>query len=485
MALNQDTVAVGQRSARCQELEDKRQLPRDLMGGTTTMRAAGQRWMPRHKAETESTYFARLHGTTLFNVFKDVVLKQTGKLFAQPVVLNQDVPPLIAALCQNIDGQGRAVTPFAIDATLSAMVDGVSYILVEFTKLSPEQGQDVVTLADQQRLGARPYWVLIKANQLLGYRVNDSSGVQRLEQVRYLETITVPVGTYGEETIERVRVVMPGAYEIWEPAKGVALSTKQWTLVESGTTTASEIMLVPVYTNRVGFMEGEPPLSALAELNAEHWLSSSENRHALTFLRFAMLAFTGYSQEELNTVEVGPDKGIAVPTGGKVEYIEHSGKGIEAGFVDLDKIEKRMETAGMTVRVEAAGRVTATTSAINSAESNAALKAIGSALEDSLNQALQYTADLLNIPDGGTVEVWNGFADAAKTTVEDLVKLRAAGAISRNTLWNMLQRQSVLSSEFDPEAEAALLEADMTIDMGGITSAASSQTVEMDDAEDS
>jgi hypothetical protein len=466
MAVDPNTVAVGERSARCAELEGLRALPRALMGGTKAMRAAGEQFMPRHKAETEATYKARLNGTTLFNAFKDAVLKQNGKLYAEPVALNDDVPPALVALCENIDGQGRALTPFAMDATQSAMVDGVSYILVDFPKLQPQTGQVVVTLADQQRAGARPYWVLVKAQQLLGFRAEDTGGAQQLTQVRLLETITRPVGDYGEETVERVRVLYPGAYEIWEPVKGNT-TTKQWVKVEEGQTTNTEIMLAPVYTNRVGFMEGEPPLSSLAELNAEHWLSSSENRHALTFLRFAMLAFTGFSQEELNTVEVGPDKGIAVPTGGTVAYIEHSGKGIDAGFNDLAKIEDRMQSAGMTVRVENAGTVTATTSAINSAETNAGLKAIAKALEDSLAQALQYTADLLKLPEGGHVTVYDGFAEPPPTaSVDELIKLRSTSNISRQTLWDILKQRAVLPEDFDGEAEAALLESDTTIDMG-------------------
>jgi hypothetical protein len=282
-----------------------------------------------------------------------------------------------------------------------------------------------------------------------------------------MESVSRPVWAYGDQVVQRVRVLLPGGYEVWAPVT-TNTTVQQWQMVESGTTSNSTIMLVPVYTNRVGFMEGEPPLSALAELNSEHWLSSSENRHALTFLRFAMLAFTGYSQEELNTVEVGPDKGIAVPPGGDVKYIEHSGKGIEAGFTDLDKIEKRMETAGMTVRVENAGSVTATTSAINIAESNASLRAIGKALEDSLAEALQYTADLLGLPQGGTVSVYDGFASKPTATVDELIKLRATSNISRATLWELLKQQAVLPADFDDAAEAALLEADTTIDMGAL-----------------
>jgi len=62
--------------------------------------------------------------------------------------------------------------------------------------------------------------------------------------------------------------------------------------------------------------------------------------------------------------------------GADAKYLEHTGAGIKAGFDDLAAIEKRMEQASMTVRVENAGRVTATAAAINSEDANAGLKAI-------------------------------------------------------------------------------------------------------------
>jgi hypothetical protein len=434
------------------------------MGGTAAMRAAGERFMPRHKAEEDATYKARLHSTTLFNAFKDTVLKQTGKMFAKPIAPNDDVPETLELLCENIDGQGRALTPFAMDVAQNAMVDGIAYILVEFPQLS--DGDKLVTYADQKAAGARPYWVMLTADQILGWRTEERGGAQRLTQLRFKEVVTEADGTYGERSVERIRVLTPGAYEVWERIKDNTTQAR-YQLVQEGTTTTSEITLVPVYTNRTGFLEAAPPLSSLAELNEEHWVSSSENRHALTFLRFAMIAFEGFSQEEVNTVVVGPDKGIAVPSGGSVSYVEHTGKGIEAGFSDIDRIEKRMETAGMTVRIEGAGSVTATTSAINSAESNAALKAIAKGLEDSIAMALQHTADMLKLPSGGTVTVYDGFADNAPVgTVDEMLKLRATNNISRATLWDILKQRAILPEDFDADAEEVRLEADVQTDMG-------------------
>ena len=55
--------------------------------------------------------------------------------------------------------------------------------------------------------------------------------------------------------------------------------------------------------------------------------------------------------------------------------------------------------------------VTATAAAIDSAESNAALKAVAHALEDALETALQMTADYVGLGEGGGVEVYDEFAE--------------------------------------------------------------------------
>lgn len=464
--------AVGQQSLRVAALEHKRALPRALMGGTSAMRAAGEMFMPRHKSETATVYSTRLNSTTLFNAFKDCVLKQVGKLFSQPIICNDDVPPMLVTLCENIDGQGRAVTPFGMDVLTHAMVDGVAYILVDAPHVEEREDEEganpsLVTMADQIAQGVRPYCVLVTAGQVLGWRSEDVGGVHKVTQLRIRECSVEEDGDYGEREVERVRVLYPGGYEVWERVRVAGQATVEYQLIETGSTTLTDIPIVPVYTNRTAFMEGEPPLSALAELNAEHWVSSSENRHALTYSRFAMLAFTGFSKEEILAVEVGPAKGIPVPQGGSVEYIEHTGAGINAGFADIDRIEKRMESAGMTTRIEGAGSVTATTSAINSAESNAALKAIAQGLEDSLAQVLQYMAQLSSESNGGTVEVYDAFAEEApQGTVDELLKLRANRDLSRPTLWDILKGRGVLPEDFDAAAEAAKIESDIGTDMG-------------------
>ena len=119
----------------CAFYSEQRVLPRTLMKGTGGMVEAGEEFTPRHPAEDEATYKIRLKGTTLFNAFEDAVKSMSGKVLAKDVVLEDDTPEVIVEYAKNIDGQGRNLTAFALDAFREAMVDGISFIFVDFPRV--------------------------------------------------------------------------------------------------------------------------------------------------------------------------------------------------------------------------------------------------------------------------------------------------------------------------------------------------------------
>lgn len=449
------TDPVARVSDRQQHLELKRELCRALMVGTDAMRAAGEKWLPRHAAEAYESYQHRLKATILYGGFSQTVVKQAGKLFFREVVVAEDVPDLLLELTDDVDGQGRALSSFMYDVTKDGFVDGVSYVLVDFPRLV-----GAATLADQQAVKARPYWSHIPACNILGWKTEQVNGKTVLVQVRIRECVTVADGEYGEKEQRRVRVLSPGHYDVFiEKTRTDGFKYYEFDPNLSGVTSWTDITLVPVYTNQTGFFEGLPPLRELSELNQEHWISSSEQRHALTFLRFAMLCITGVAVGD--KVEIGPDKVIKLTNSqGKASYVEHSGKGIEAGQQDLKDIEERMHHAGMELRIENQGRITATAAAIDSADSNAALKAIAKGVEGAIEQLLGFSAMMLgmSVEDGGSVEVYDEFAqETPPADSQELLNLHTAGLLSRETVWKELQRRHVLDTNFDATTEAAAI----------------------------
>lgn len=451
-----DYSGVARPTKRVKELMDMRRLPLALMGGTQAMRKAGVEFMPKHPAESEGNYAVRLASTHLYNGFAQTVAAQGGKLLGKPLVLNDNVPESIAKLADNIDGQGRAISPFALDVISDAFVCGVSYIWIDMPPLTPG-----ATLADQRASGARPYWIHLRAEQVLGWRSTPIGGKQVLTQVRFKESAIVDDGEFGEKMVKRVRILERKRYRLFEAVPSTQAGVGElWQLIEEGPIGTKEIPIVPVYTNRTGYFEGEPALRAVAELNLEHWQSSSEQRVALSFLRFAMLAVAGVDPD--TAIEIGPSKVLKLPAGATAGYVEHGGAGIESGRLDLEAIERRMRSAGMDIRIDNAGQVTATASALDSADSTAGLRAVGEGLADSLALALQYTAEFMGITeDAGTVDVNTEFADGTKDTdPATLLAMRATRDLSQQTLWKEMQRRHILNDEFDAEAEQKMIDAE-------------------------
>ena len=441
-------------SPRMAELEKKRKLCRDLMGGTTAMIEAGQTWLPKHPGESDKNYEVRLKSNILTNFLEQAISKQTGKIFSKAIAVGDNVPEPIKTVCENIDRQGRGLDAFLMDVSTKAFTDGISYILADMPKT-----QGVMTVAEEKAAGIRPYAIHIEACCILEVVAEMIGGVETVTRVRIRECLSKPEPDSWEyETIDQIRVLKLLRSETGPSVVDYELhrqnEKKEWVLFEEGTTTLKRIALVPIYTNRCGFMEGQPPNQAIAELNLRHWRSTSEQINALSFQRFAMLSATGVGVDD--AIEVGPSKVLKSSNpDAEFGYVEPTGKGVEMGRLDLEGIEKQIETASAQLRIERGGQVTATAAAIDSAEGNAGLKAVANGMKDSIEQLFMFFAEMMGLGEdkGGEVTVNTDFGQAKGTPqgLQEITKLRANGDISRKRTIETMKWRGEIPEDFDAE----------------------------------
>lgn len=450
---------VSTRSSICQVGYEARKLPRALLKGTKGIVACGTEFTPQYDGEDDESYKDRLKGATLYNGFEDAIKKSTGKVLSKDVVVGDDVPATIAEYMNNVDGQGRNLTAFALDAFREALTDGLSFIFVDFPRVVSKDGKQPF-LSDQLAQGARPNAILYTADQIIGFKHQNVGGTEILTQLRISETVVEADGEWGEKKVDQVKVfrVLFGeqpitTFEVWRKSTVENSVKDEWVLFDSGIISLKYIPIVPVYTNRTGYFTGLPPFATLAELNLEHWISSTDQRKALMYARFAMMVFSGIPKGSIT--KVGPAEIICMTEpDAKWGKVETSGEGITAGRLDLEAIEKRMQTAGMTIQIQTSNaRVTATAADINSDEGNAALFAAAGALEDSLDQMLQIFADYLALGNGGHVDVNKDFGKKRSTaTVADFVSLYNAGLLDEKSILSELQMRGDISEDLDIEA---------------------------------
>lgn len=419
-----------------------------LMGGTKAMRAAGQSLLPRYPAEDADAYAQRLALSTLLPVYAETVGNMVSRVFAEPLQVGDDVPPEIAGWLTDIDLAGNDLNAWAVDWFRTGLSHGLCHALVEYPR-----ADGVSTLAEEQAAGLRPYAVLIKPEQVLGWRVE--GGV--LTQFRYLEVIEEPKGEFGVESVDQVRVLVPGAWRVYRYVNS------GWALHDEGVTSLPGIPLVTFYTGRTGMLTAKPPLLELAHLNVKHWQSQSDQDNILHVIRVPILARVGMETRydaagnPLSAeFKVGAGTLTDLPRDGDLKYVEHTGAAVGAGRQALQDLLDEMRMAGAKLLARDKQQTkTATQAEEEAAQELSPLARMAGQFADALAQLLQFMADYRGIADGGSVEVRGNFDMdfAPEISVPQLLQMANAGKLSDETLFSEMQRRGIISDEHDWQTE--------------------------------
>lgn len=427
-----------------------------LLAGTDGMRAAGQRLLPKWPNEEAESYKQRLATAVLFPAFGRTVDTLAGKPFSKPVTLSDDAPPEVATWMQDADREGRNLHSFAADCMQAAVGYGLGGILVEYPVVNREEGARPMTQAEEAALQLRPYLVHIKAGQILGWRTERRNGATLLVQLRLFEVVEEADGEWGTVAVEQVRVLTPGAWQIWRKPK-----EKDWTdayLHAQGVTSLGVVPFVPFYGKRTGYLTAKPPLLELAHLNVAHWQSASDQQTILHVARVPILF--GRMLGDDVTVTVGAASGVMGKTpDADLKWVEHSGAAIKAGADDLAALEERMRQAGAELLVIKPGQVTATQTATENAVGMCALQRITLDLQDALNAALALVSQYANLPTAATVTLFNDFgvSSLAEASADLLLRATDAGYVSAETFRGEMRRRGVLGADVDEDEEAERL----------------------------
>ncbi len=450
-------------SPQVKQLRAAWRLPSTLMGGTRAMRAARQEFLPQEPAETPDAYEVRVHRSILFNAFRDTVGKLSGKPFTRDVKIKEESSAELFPLESDIDRTGRSLTQLSAAVLEHGWVYGLAHLFVALPQAPPG-----LTVLQERERGLRPYLIEIHPHDILGWRSDVIDGAERLTQLRRRECSEAPDGAFGSKMVDRVRV-----YDRLSVVDdlGNARSVVQWRLFEKdgngkpsvvgqGELTLGEIPLVTMYVRRTGFLTADPPLEDLAWVNLAHWQSASDQRNILRIARVGLMFGSGISSDELgHKIPLGPSILLTSERAdAKLVWVEHGGKAIGAGRQDLVDLKEEMMLLGLEpMLARPSGGMTATQASIETAQSHASLRASVIAQKQALEQALTIAAKWMNVQQPvASVDINEDFGISARDAKDssDLIALRRAGDISRETLWSELQRRNVLSEDFDAEGES-------------------------------
>ena len=447
------TLKVNDPSDEVRAMSPKWDMVDSLIGGTWAMRNRAETYLQRWPKEELESYNYRLHSSTLFNALGRTIENMSSKPFTEPLRYT-NIDPTVESWFDNIDLCGRNLDMFAYEVFRTGLSYGLTHILVDYPKTVADDGTPLaITLADEKAIGARPYLIHVEPSAVLGWISSKVQGVETLMQVRILEDVNVNDGAFGTTMIQQVRVLTPGAWQVYRKSTLGSQGGELWVLFNEGVTSLDYIPLVTFYTRRTGFMQAVPPLSDLADLNVQHWNSSSDQYSILHTARVPILAITGVSSDSDIKVVVGAKAALMLPLGADAKYVEHTGASIDAGRDSLKDLEEQMRTMGAELLVAQPGDMTATQSSIDTAQAQCQLSQMASALEDVLDQVIDTMSDWAGLGNQGDIDVFDDFAAApiqgaaVQPFVAALSVLVASDLLSRESAFSELQRYGVLNPD--------------------------------------
>lgn len=428
-----------------------------LLGGTEAMRDAGDLFLPQHEEESDPAYSERLSANVLFNMTELVLDSWVGRPFSDPVQLSEDMPEEIQAVTRDVNLQGDSIDVFARNWFRSGLSKAFSHVLVDMPRLE-DLGRPR-TRADDVRERVRPYWVMVRPENLIAAHATVVNSREVLTHIRIHEVLIDRQG-FAEVPVEQIRQIdaqpdgsEPAMVTIWRKRETGRLRKKmQWIQEDQFFLGINFIPLETFYSDRQGLMRGKPVLTDLADLNIRHWQSMSDQIAILTVTRFPILAVSGAVEDD--KIQIGPYKWLHVPDpNGKWYYVEHQGQAIEAGRKDILDLEERMAHYGAQFLRKQKSHTTATARALDSAEATSPLQDVTNRFVASLNRAIQMTARWLNIEQPGSATVSTDFGpeDIISSDLEALLEARRLRDISRQRFLAELKRRGTLADNFNSE----------------------------------
>ena len=410
-----------------------------VTNGSDYMRSLANVYLPQEPRESANAWASRVRRSVVTPATSRLIESAAGLVLRRPVTLEGGDPFWRDTFVHNVDGWGSGLNEFARKRLVNALAYGHSAIMVDFPQAEAR------TLKDQRDAGAKPYWMGVDAQQILGRRQRSTIPSSSLVQLRILEMRKTPQGDYGEKTEEVVRVLDPGSYRI---------VNRKGETVESGDYSLDRIPVVPIYAQRTGLLTSTPPLLDIAYLNIAHYQRQADLLHALHVAAMPILVLEGWDE---NKTTAGVNMALSMEPGNKAYYVQSDASSFEAQANMLVQLENQMSHLGITKLLsQKMVAEAADAKRIDQQQANSVLGIISMELESSLNDAFRISAEYMEI-EPPIVKIDRSF-DMYKLLGQDcsvLSQMEAAGQITTETFLKIMKIGEWLPEDVDIAEEAA------------------------------
>lgn len=405
-------MSIDTRSAPWSAHQDDIALPGALIGGTKAMRAAGTKYLPKGEAESDEGYEYRLGQTFIYDAYRRTLNFLVGQVFAKNIQLGEDVDERFAEWAdKSVDGAGSNLSVFGEKAFRAGVHSGVDWVLAEYPRVQKRQGEageeylnaktkawEPITQDALKQNGWAPYLVLIESKHVIDAWEEVVNGKPRLAHLRYYEAAKRKKNDFETEDIQRIRVLRPGSWELWEHQESAEKRKKSWVMIDNGPTGIDYIPAVRFAPGEPGDrLTATPALNGLAELCQMHWQASSGHRNLMDWARRPLLFGKCITSDTDSVIPAGPGQFLhATDSGADLKAVAVAEAGsVTASREDLRDIEAQMSLYGLRLLAPNSGRTTATEVARDASESDCVLKKWAQLFRDKLEEVLVIVADWL------------------------------------------------------------------------------------------
>lgn len=458
-----------------------------LMQGQAALRAAGDDALPRWVGQTEQlseTAFQwqrRLKIATLHNLYKRTILDLVHQVYSRRLSINPAGMPWAEAMMKNIDGEKTHHDSMLRGVSKDSMAECISHVLVD--------APPPTDAPNAQTAGPRyPFWVHFPACEIIDVESVTVGGEKRVGLVRRKYQRQERVNAIRREPVDIIQVLERGdpsgqGDDVYassmrlRPQRNSKGDQIGW-MIEPGSERVFkptalapaeihamfiDVPIVPFYTSKVGFFEGDLLLDTLCDLQMTHFRETNEKDNAKSIAGIAMKLFSGFTEKQMTAVAWGPMTVIAHPdTTADVKDISFASAPLEFMAKDLQDLERKMAIAALEPSVSrATGEEKSTIRLLDEAKRLTLIQAIALEWMDAASQCWVWSAAYQGI-DGRNIsveikeEVFEALGQSA--SFSDFLSLWKAERpehpiLSDQTAIKEAQRYGALSDRVKPEEE--------------------------------
>lgn len=351
----------------------------------------------------------------------------TGTALRKGVSLPENIPNQWGNFFEDVDLEGHSLVSFAKEVFTEALDGGVTAIWVEYPKLP-----DNLSAAEEKLLNPRPYFVLMRMDQVLECRYdvfNAQIGEQNLfgafptylrvkSEIRrqsadneFFEEVVPAVRVYDIVSLANNNVSALGdtsEYMTVTERVRCRLYAKmntsgdvtRYSLEETTYLSVPFIPFVPVFGGKKeAFFRGRPLLFDIARLNLHHWAVSADLAESIHLTSSPILTGTGVRPDD--EIKAGAGRAMfSQNPDAKFNLMSASMEGASVTLENLRRIESAMERlAAVAMTTGKAQAESGFAKLLDRSQSDSQLAVLVQSLEDALNRALLYAAAYRQFPE--------------------------------------------------------------------------------------